>query len=101
MRYTHALLFNSELGIMDGLMPDAFSRCPHLFKANTHDPDTPTFFETMAGPYKAEFKKAMQKEIDELTEHNTWTLVPKSTVPEEILTLPSTWAFKIKCYPDG
>ena len=61
MRYAHALLLNSELGIMDGLMPDAFSRCPYLFKANTHDPDTPTFSKAMTGLYRAEFKKAMQK----------------------------------------
>ena len=60
MRYTHALLLNSELGLMDGLMPDALSRCPHLFKANTHDPDTPTFSEAIAGPYRVEFLKAMQ-----------------------------------------
>ena len=28
-------------------------------------------------------------------------LVPRSTVPEGVTTLPSTWAFKIKRYPDG
>ena len=54
----------------------------------------------MAGPYRAEYKKAMQKEIDELTEHNIWTLVPRNTVPEGVTILPSTWAFKIKHYPD-
>ena len=59
MRYAHALLLNSELDIMDGLIPDTLSRCPYLFKANTHDPDTLTFSEVMAGPYRAEFKKAM------------------------------------------
>ena len=55
MRYAHALLLNSELGIMDGLMPNALSRCPHLFKANIYDPDTSISSETIAGPYRAKF----------------------------------------------
>ena len=45
MRYAHVLLLKNELGIMDGLIPDAFSRCPYLLKANTHDLDTPTFLK--------------------------------------------------------
>ena len=55
----------------------------------------------MGEPYRGEFQKAMQAEIDELTEHNTWTLVPRSTIPEGVTTLPGTWAFKIKRFPDG
>ena len=42
--------------------PDALT-----YLRQTHDQDTPTFSEAMAGPYRAEFKKTMQQEINELT----------------------------------
>ena len=51
MRYAHALLMNSEFGIMDGLVPDALSKCPQLFKANTHDPDTSYIYGSYVWPF--------------------------------------------------
>ena len=101
MKYAHALLLNCEYGILDGIMPDALTRCPSLLKANKDNPDNPTLSEALSGPYKEEFLKAMKLEIEELETHNTWTIVPRSTVPEEKTVLPGTWAMKIKRYPDG
>ena len=43
----------------------------------------------------------MGKEISELEELNTWTVVQKSSLPKGANLLPSTWAFKLKRYPDG
>ena len=43
----------------------------------------------------------MKKEIKELEERSTWTVVKRSSIPEEANVLPGTWAFRIKRYPTG
>ena len=43
----------------------------------------------------------MRKEIEELEQHKTWVIVPKCKVQEGTKILPSTWALKVKRYPDG
>ena len=43
----------------------------------------------------------MRKEIKELEEHRTWEVVRLDQLPEGANILPSTWALKIKRYPDG
>jgi hypothetical protein len=55
----------------------------------------------MTGPFREEFIQAMGTEISELKRHDTWAVVPRSLVPEGANVLPSTWAFKIKRFPDG
>jgi hypothetical protein len=40
-----------------------------------YDPDTPNYGQAMRGPYHEEFLSAMQKEIQELSAHGTWTAV--------------------------
>jgi hypothetical protein len=102
-KYLYALLMDPEFGIMDNLFPDVISRCPSLLKASKSrsDPDTPSIREALNGPFRQEFLQAMQKEIEELEEHGTWEVILRNDVSEGANILPSTWAFKIKRYPDG
>lgn len=102
-RYLYALLMDPEFGVMDNLFPDAISRCPALLKASkaNSDPDLPTMQEALSGPHRAEFLEAMQNEIQELEEHGTWDVIPREQAPEGANILPSTWAFRVKRFPDG
>ena len=97
--YLHALLLDSESGTLDGL-PVNLVQTPSILKAAHKDPDTPTMMEALNGPYREEFLKAMRNEIAELEAHGTWKLLPWSEIGDAKV-LPSTWAFKIKRYPDG
>ena len=55
----------------------------------------------MSGPHKEQFLKAMFDEIKTLEKLKTWNVIQKSDVPSDQKVIPSTWAFKIKRYPDG
>lgn len=75
-------------------------------KVPKEDSDTPSFFEAMSGQYKEEYEKAMKEEIISLIKRNTWTCVLRSQVPmtaqgKKHPVLKSTWAFKLKRFPDG
>ena len=75
---------------------------PYELKASViHDPDTPRLHEAVGEDHQEEFIIAMGKDIAEIKELNTWTVVRKSSLPKGANLLPSTWAFKIKQYPDG
>jgi hypothetical protein len=69
--------------------------------SSTHDPDTPRLHEAMRGEHRDDFLAAMGKEISELEAHGTWSIVRKESMPLGSNLLPSTWALKIKRYPDG
>jgi hypothetical protein len=99
--YVYALLMDPEYGVMTGQLPDVMAQCPQLFKSKTKDPDTPMLHEALAGPHQEEFLKAMRNEIKELEEHDTWTVVKRSRLPEGANVLLSTWALRIKRFPDG
>ena len=43
----------------------------------------------------------MKTEIEELEQHDTWTVLKRSEVPPDKQVIPGTWALKIKRYPDG
>ena len=92
-----------EYGVMDDLFADAMVQCPELMKAKAKgkDPDTPTLQEALASPQREQFLEAMRKEIQELEEHDTWTVVRRDELPEGANILPSTWALKVKRFPDG
>jgi Reverse transcriptase (RNA-dependent DNA polymerase) len=63
--------------------------------------DTPSFHQALSSHYREDFLEAMEKEIQELEAHGTWSIVKRSSLPEGAKVLPSTWAFKVKRYPDG
>jgi hypothetical protein len=51
------------------------------------------------GSYAKEYWKAAQIEIETLERIQAWTAVPCTGNITNVL--PSTWASKVKCYPDG
>ena len=69
---------------------------PMLAFAASADPDTMYYHEAMREPDRAEFIKAMQKEVNSHTENGVWELVPRSSVPEGVKILPAVWAMKRK-----
>ncbi len=75
---------------------------PHLLaaqaKASKYNEDNPSFDTATRGPFQAQFQQAMRMELHTLVnKFDCWDYVPN---PGENV-LPSTWAFKIKRYPDG
>ena len=75
---------------------------PYELKASViHDPDTPRLHEAVGEDHQEEFIIAMGKDIAEIKELNTWTVVRKSSFPKGANLLLSTWAFKLKQYPYG
>jgi hypothetical protein len=76
-------------------------------KTSKYNEDNPSFDTATRGPFQAEFWQAMRVELSTLeNEFDCWELVsdPRDDVEnteEEKNVLPSTWALKIKCYPDG
>jgi hypothetical protein len=68
-------------------------------KTATSKEDNPTWWQDMNGPYAEEYWIAAQLEIETLEKIKAWTIVPRT---DDITNfLPSTWAFKVKRYPDG
>lgn len=74
---------------------------PHILQAKMRvsDPDNPTFRQAMASPDSDKWWGAMEAEMDTLEgDLKAWKLVKREPWMN---VLPSTWAFKIKRYPDG
>ncbi|KAI2512113.1 hypothetical protein MHU86_2200 [Fragilaria crotonensis] len=69
---------------------------PMLAFAASADPDTMYYHEAMREPDRAEFIKAMEKEVKSHTENEVWELVPRSSVPPGTKILPAVWAMKRK-----
>ncbi len=67
-----------------------------LVYAASADPDTMYYHEAMREPDRAEFIKAMEKEVKSHTENRVWELVPRSSVPPGIKILPAVWAMRRK-----
>ena len=57
--------------------------------------------EALASNQRKEFQKAMKEEIENLTKQKTWKVKKQSDIPEGVKVIPTTWAFKIKRFPDG
>ena len=67
--------------------------------ATKYNEDNPSWDTATKGPFQAEFWQAMRVELNTLVnEFKCWDLVER--IPE-MNVLPSTWAFKIKRFPDG
>ncbi len=67
-------------------------------KSSKYDADNPSYDTATRGPFQAEFWQAMRLEFNTLlNEFDCWDYVPN---PGKNV-LRSTWAFKIKRYPDG
>ena len=57
--------------------------------------------EALASDQWEEFQKAMKEKIKNLTKWKTWKVMKQSDVPEGVMVIPTTWAVKIKRFPDG
>lgn len=71
---------------------------PCLLASKASQADNPTYEEAMNGPHRDGFHEAMVKELKTLTDMECWDVVKR--VPGSNV-LPSTWAFKMKRFPDG
>ena len=64
--------------------------------------ETPgTYREATESAEAAEWRAAMQKEFDACVEQETWTLVPRSDLPQGANVLPVKWVFKKKTDENG
>jgi len=63
--------------------------------------DNPSFHQAMHSKHTDQYKATMDAEVKALKCAKTWTQMLHSKVPEGATVLPLTWAFKLKCYPDG
>jgi hypothetical protein len=66
--------------------------------ASKYNEDNPSWDTATKGPFQAEFWQAMRMELNTLVnKFRCWDLVPQLPLMD---VLPSTWAFKIKWFPD-
>ena len=71
-------------------MPSTFNmREYYVIKYQSHDPDTPTFMESLSGENVDEYYKAMDYEIQSLMKRYTWEIVSRKSITANNL-LPST-----------
>ena len=92
--------FDPEESFLDESRPDISLRAFKAAKKGSN-PDLPNHQEAMEGEHQEEFKKAMQKEVEQLERHGIWQGVLRSSVPEGAEIVPLTWAFHIKRKPSG
>jgi hypothetical protein len=71
---------------------------PALLATKAIAEDVPSWDEAMNGPMAAGFWKACETEIDTLVDKDCWDEVPR---PKDRPVVSSTWAFRIKRFPDG
>jgi hypothetical protein len=64
-------------------------------------PDPLSVKEAMASEHAAEWKKAMQEEIDTLTRFSTFKTVARDDALKHGKLVKSKWVFKVKHEPDG
>ena len=92
--------FDPEEGFLDKSRPNISLRAFKAAKKGSN-PDLPNYREAMEGEHWEEFKKAMQKEVEQLEKHETWQGVLRNLVPEGAEIVPLTWAFRMKRKPNG
>ena len=67
-------------------------------KAAASSEDNPNWWQAMNGPFADEFWKAAVTELETLEGMDAWEIVDQT---DEMNVIDSTWAFKLKRYPDG
>ena len=60
--------------------------------------DNPNWWQAMSGPFADEYWKAAVTEIETLEAMGAWEVVDRT---DDMNVIDSTWAFKLKRYPDG
>lgn len=67
-------------------------------KSEASSQDNPNWWQAMNGPFADEYWKAACVEIETLENMDAWEVVD---IPEGVKPIDSTWAFKLKRFPDG
>jgi hypothetical protein len=98
-RYLCILADKCGTGNIEDLHVQTLSPLILAAKTAASKEDNPTWWQAMNGPYAEEYWKAAQLEIETLENIKAWTVVPRTDDITNVL--PSTWAFKVKRYPDG
>ena len=60
--------------------------------------DNPNWWQAMSGPFADDYWKAAVTEIETLESMRAWDIVDRK---DDMNIIDSTWAFKLKRYPDG
>jgi len=104
---TNALLsydaqsYNRSTRIQDDFHPGMLqSPLSYKSKANK-DPDVPSLKESLTGPHAEQFWCSMDDEVASLESKETWTVIPRSSLPPGTKVVPGTWVQQIKRLPDG
>ena len=94
--------FAAQENEYDGTTRDLIVKWVHpLFlkaKSAASKEDNPNFWQAMNGPFADEFHKAAVKELETLESMDAWDIVDETP---DMNVIDSTWAFKIKRFPDG
>ena len=69
---------------------------PFAFAAKHSDPDSFYYHQAMKQEDAPQFRKAMQKEIDDHTNRGNWQLIERIAVPVGMKVLDAVWAMKRK-----
>ena len=74
--------------------------CPLFLKAKSaaSKEDNPNWWQAMQGPFADEFWKGAVVELETLEGMGAWEIVDQT---DALNVIDSTWAFKLKRYPDG
>ena len=96
--YRHPSVSQAFLISLEVINPDSLPE-PYAGKAAHSDPDTYTWDEAMASPYKEQFLQAAHEEIQALVDKGTWVEDLKSNATTKII--PSSWVFRIKKNSEG
>jgi hypothetical protein len=94
-----ALLAKELTDINTGILDDHH---PMAFSAKANDEDTPNYRQAMSGPDSEGYIDAMELEMNQLRDKETWVVVPRTeALAIGANIIGTTWVFKRKRYPDG
>ena len=97
----HAQSYDQSTRIQDDFHPGML-QSPTSYKAKANkDPDVPSLKESLTGPHAEEFWCSMDDEVASLESKETWTVIPRSSLPPGTKVVPGTWVQRIKRLPDG
>ena len=88
-------IFCYESLIPEGAMNDENGNPIIIYKA-TADPDTMYMHQAMKQPDRAEFIKAMEKEVKDQMNNGNFSIVLASSVPKGTTVFPAVWQMKRK-----
>ena len=86
----------------NGSTKELICKWVHLFflkaKSAASKEDNPNWWQAMSGPFADDYWRAAVTEIGTLESMRAWDIVDRK---DDMNIIDSTWAFKLKRYPDG